>query len=169
MVDFQDKRPYRTLQNVKNCHWRMPTIVLSCFFGGCILAILHHVLNSLLDGTAIADNVLSQQWIIRANNAIALMVKFLLVLATSIAYVQMMWKEVRTGPVEIARLDAMFAVLSTAFELWDLRFWLTHPLLSLPMAVAWYVCCRKRFAWLTVKDPPPDCGHHPRDTICCFC
>ncbi|OAG42788.1 hypothetical protein AYO21_03071 [Fonsecaea monophora] len=56
--------------------------------GAIVLAVGHHVLNLTLDGRPVSAGPVEQQWVSRAGNALAYLVKVVLVLATGTAYVQ---------------------------------------------------------------------------------
>lgn len=118
--------------------WRGPSVMIFCFSLAILFAIGHHLLNICLDGKAVAEISLDQQWISRAVNAMAYMVKMLLVVATGIAYFQFVWQHARRRPLKIADFDSMFGSLDNIFELRHARFWLRRPILMLTVLIIWY-------------------------------
>jgi hypothetical protein len=119
--------------------WRGPLLMLTCFVGAVILATGHHIFNSHLDGVPVAQFALDQQWVSRAENATAYVVKLLLLLATSTAYFQSVWHHARCRPTKISQFDTMFGALDNIFELRHFGFWLRRPVLVASVMIVWYV------------------------------
>lgn len=119
--------------------WYGPSVMFVCFVGAIILAIGHHILNLQLEGKAITEFILDQQWVSRSGNAIAYLVKLLLVLATGTSYFQCVWHHSRGRPTKISQFDSMFGVLDNIFELRHLAFWFRRPILLWTVAIVWYV------------------------------
>ena len=85
----------------------------------------------------IGNDASQQQWVTRAGAAAEFILKLSLATATSAAYIQWLWFQLRTDTPKVERLDTMFSVLGNAWEFTNLRFWLHHPLLALLAAVTW--------------------------------
>jgi len=110
--------------------------MICCFITGITFALAHHFFYNHID-KHIVNDASQQQWVTRAGTAAAFIVKLSLATATSAAYTQWLWFQLRTEALKVERLDTMFSVLENAWEFTNLRFWLHHPLLALPAAVTW--------------------------------
>ena len=119
--------------------WRAPVVMFSSFAGAVLFAIAHHVLNLKLDGKEITELAVSQQWISRAGNALAYIVKMLLVLATGTAYFQRVWHHARGKPTKLSQFDSLFGVQDSILEFRHVTFWLRRPVLLLLIIILWYV------------------------------
>lgn len=117
--------------------WRGPTVMFASLLGALALAIGHHILNLNLAGKAVTDVAVDQQWISRAENAIAYIVKVLLVLATGIAYFQCVWQNARGKPTKIRHFDALFGVQDNLLEFRHVAFWCRRPVLLLTIVILW--------------------------------
>ncbi|OAL33093.1 hypothetical protein AYO20_07575 [Fonsecaea nubica] len=103
-------------------HWHGPIVMFLCFIGAIALAVGHHILSLTLDGRPVSAVPVEQQWVSRAANALAYLVKVLLVLATG-----------------TAQFDAMFGVLDNVFEFHHLGFWMRRPVLLVVVVVLWLI------------------------------
>ncbi|KIX94157.1 uncharacterized protein Z520_10183 [Fonsecaea multimorphosa CBS 102226] len=119
--------------------WRGPVVMFLCFLGAITSAIGHHVLNLKLQGRAVAAVSVDQQWIFRAGNALAYLVKVLLVLAASTAYFQRVWHHARGRSMKLSQFDYMFGALDNILELRHLAFWVRRPVLLLAVAIVWLI------------------------------
>ena len=118
---------------------RGPTIMFTSFLGAVLFAVGHHILNLKLDGKAVGDIAVDQQWISRAGNALAYIVKVLLVLATGTAYFQRVWHHARGKPTKLSQFDSLLGVPDNILELRHAVFWFRRPILLLAVLVLWYV------------------------------
>ncbi|OQV00592.1 hypothetical protein CLAIMM_06069 [Cladophialophora immunda] len=119
--------------------WRGPIVMFLCFLGAVTFAVGHHVLNLKLQGRAVAEVSVDQQWVSRAGNALAYLVKVLLVLADGIAYFQCVWHHARGRPTKLSQFDSMFGALDNVLEFRHLSFWFRRPLLLLGVVVVWLI------------------------------
>jgi hypothetical protein len=109
-----------------------------CFTAAVLTALSHHLAYLRLDGTEVLSSI-QQQWVIRGGTILAFITKMLLAVAASIAYTQWLFLCLMTKSYTLGRLDSMFAILSNALEFFDLRLWLTHPILAMLAIVTWWV------------------------------
>jgi hypothetical protein len=120
----------------RRIHWRVPTLMCLSFVAAIISAVSHHVLYSSLDGRAITDDF-EQQVVTSAGSALAFLVKVLLAISSSLAFIQCLWFSLRSRSVKIRTMDALFGILGNPLEFLDLRFWLGHPVLFLTAMTTW--------------------------------
>ena len=106
------------------------------FVAAIISAVAHHVLYSSLDGRAITDDF-EQQVVTSAGSALAFIVKVLLAISSSLAFIQCLWFSLRSRSVKIRTMDALFGIMGNPLEFLDLRFWLGHPVLFLTAMTTW--------------------------------
>ena len=120
---------------------RVPLVMFTSFCGAVLLAIAHHVLNFKLHGKEITELAWDQQWISRAGNALAYVVKVLLVLATGTAYFQRVWYHARGKPTKLSHFDSLFGTPDSVLEFRHALFWLRRPVLLVVVLILWYVSC----------------------------
>lgn len=120
----------------RNLYWKVPSMTALCLALGVGFALGHHFFYSHLD-QRVVGNAAHQQWVTRAGNAAAFIVKLSLTTITSAAYTQWLWLHIRNNPSKMQRLDTMFDVLGNAWQFLDLRFWIYHPMLALPAVITW--------------------------------
>ncbi|KAL2394035.1 hypothetical protein ABEF93_002634 [Exophiala dermatitidis] len=113
--------------------------MLLCFTSSVVLAIGHHVLNLCLASKVVAELPVNQQWVSRGENALAYLVKVLLVLATGTAYFQCVWHNARGRPTKISHFDSMFGALDNIVVLRHVRFWYRKPVLAMIVIVIWLI------------------------------
>jgi len=164
-------RPFQCFALLRSVHWRAPTRVVLCLFGGITLALTHHVLSLHLHGMAVTDLSLTQPWVIRVSSALAYLVKVLLVVSAGAAYFQCVWQEARKTPTSIGHFDSMFGALDNVFEFSDLRFWLRRPVLTLTATIVWYVSLSPLLSPSSSRDndlpPSPTPAHTSISVYCC--
>ncbi|KAL2423855.1 hypothetical protein ABEF95_008619 [Exophiala dermatitidis] len=113
--------------------------MLLCFTSSVVLAIGHHVLNLCLASKDVAELPVNQQWVSRGENALAYLVKILLVLATGTAYFQCVWHNARGRPTKISHFDSMFGALDNIVVLRHVRFWYRKPVLVMIVVIIWLI------------------------------
>jgi hypothetical protein len=116
----------------------LPISMLVCYITAILCAVGHHILNLRLHGKPVEELSINQQWVARSGNALAYMVKVLLVLATGTAYCQCIWQKVKERPTRIGHFDTLFGVQDNVLELRRLRFWVRRPTLALTVLILWY-------------------------------
>ncbi|ETI24513.1 hypothetical protein G647_03882 [Cladophialophora carrionii CBS 160.54] len=119
--------------------WRTPIIMVTAFPSAILFAVAHHILNLKLDGREVTELAVDQQWISRAGNALAYVVKVLLLLATGTAYFQRVWHHARGKPTKLSQFDSLFGVQDSIFEFRHVKFWLRRPVLLLVAMVLWLI------------------------------
>ena len=130
-------------------HWLAPTTIVLSLLVGTAFAVGHHLFYWNLDGdTAQNDNVYvlgtsvsRQQLNIAGGTAFAFIVKAALTTAVSIAYVQLLWRNLTRSSSQAATLctfNNLFAVFNNGFLLGKVWIWWRYPLLFCLAATAWY-------------------------------
>jgi hypothetical protein len=107
------------------------------FLSGVALSVSHHLFYAMFDGLQVDQVPISQTWIIRTGTVFAFVIKTLLVVAVSIAFVQQQWVALSNHHFKIRQIDTMTGVLGNAFSFLESRIWLRFPLLTLLAGVAW--------------------------------
>ena len=116
---------------------------------GLLFMVGHHLFYRSVQNTPVSDGdvfgfkISQQQANIAIGTAFAFLAKASLVVAVSIAFVQLFWHAViargnDTAPT-LDRIDALHSVLDNAFEMFNIKTWISHPLLMLVAGLAWYV------------------------------
>ena len=119
------------------------------FLGGCCLAIGHHFFYASLKGEIVPTGSYSfagtklhkQQFNTSVGTAFAFLIKTLLAVAISIAYVQLFWCIVKKmkQKLPLGELDWADAGLSNVFSLLYPKLWWKYPLLAVLALIFWYV------------------------------
>lgn len=130
-------------------HWEAPTFIVVALLCGIIFSLGHHFFYSSLAGTPAPSSdydlgvttVSTQQINIAVGTAFAFLVKFFLVTATTIAYVQLFWRGLvhQANDVTLDSIDCTFPALVDVFTLFKVWIWYRRPLLFLIACVCWYV------------------------------
>lgn len=131
----------------RGIHWLAPASALGALAAGLLLSVGHHLFYRSLHNTPVSEGSLfgfetSQQQInIAIGTALAFLTKACMVIAISIAFVQIFWLSVHSRHSEavptLERIDAVYAVLENAFEMFNIRSWCSHPVLMLAAGLAW--------------------------------
>ena len=111
--------------------------MLLSLLAGVALTVGHHFFYARFDGLQVDNVSMSQTWIIRIGTGFAFVVKTLLVVATSIAFVQQQWLALSHRSFKIRQIDTLTSVLSNALLFCESRIWLRFPLLTLLAGIAW--------------------------------
>ncbi|KAH8916255.1 hypothetical protein BT69DRAFT_1355848 [Atractiella rhizophila] len=106
--------------------------MIGLFIGAAIVAVLHDVYNSILDGKAVSSprlgsvkaSNLSQDWANRISTVIALVFKTLLSAGVSIAFTAVLWEKLKRRPLSINALDALFTIQNDPFAFRHIEIWL---------------------------------------------
>jgi hypothetical protein len=117
--------------------------------GGCCLALGHHFFYASLSGQVVPTRSYSfagtklhmQQFNTSVGTAFAFLIKSLLAVAISIAYIQLFWctvKRMKQRPL-LGELDWATAGVSNVFSLLHFKFWWKYPLLAVLALIFWYV------------------------------
>lgn len=117
--------------------------MLGAFVAGVMLCLGHHLFNHRMNGTEphTADyhifHVSKQKIITTVGTAFAFGVKTSFAFSMSLAYTQLVWKSIKQQRTELAKLDALFSILSNAFLLADYSLWLKYPLILCMASSVW--------------------------------
>ncbi|KEQ64531.1 uncharacterized protein M437DRAFT_64181 [Aureobasidium melanogenum CBS 110374] len=132
----------------KTIHWVTPTTMVAAFLVGCMLSLGHHLFYSSLAGTntptgyyhAIAGNKISKQELNTAiGTTFAFLVKAMLALAVSTAYVQAFWHSAKASKrgQRLSTLETTFPILGNVLGFAKVHVWVKHPLLLFLVIIAW--------------------------------
>jgi len=117
-------------------HWLKPTLMIGWLVMGIAVALGHHFFYSWLDGRVVQSKE-EQEWYGRIGTGLAFLTKTLLTAASGIAYTQLLWRTLRSKPVSIGGVDALFGVTTNAWNLTSLEIWRRGPLPAIVAAVLW--------------------------------
>lgn len=130
-------------------HWVAVTTTLGSLIAGLAFMLAHHLFYQSLHGNVVSDHppfgfeVSQQQLNVAVGTAFAFLAKACLVIAISVAFVQIFWHAISAQCMEAAptleRIDALHSALDNAFEMFNLRLWLMQPLLMTVAGLAWLV------------------------------
>lgn len=132
----------------KAIHWVTPTTMVTAFLFGCILSFGHHLFYSKLAGTtaptgyyyAIHRTKISKQELNTAiGTAFAFLVKAMLALAVSTAYVQAFWHSAKASKKgqPLSTLDTTFSILGNVVGFAKIHVWVKYPSLLFLAVIAW--------------------------------
>lgn len=134
----RDSEESLTEETWADSNWRAPTIMFVSLLLGIASAFGHHLFYDYCNNREASES-LQQQWVTRGGTAFAFVVKMFLATSTGTAYVQQAWFSVKSRPVSVRRLDAVFGILGNAFRFADPGLWLRNPLLTIPAVITWFV------------------------------
>ena len=116
---------------------------------GVLFATGHHLFYQRLAGTAVStDNfnllgssISRQEASVAIGTALAFVTKACLVFAISLAFIQVLWREIsaRNAAPTLATIDNIWSAIANLLVLFNLPLWLKYPLLLLMATAAWYV------------------------------
>ncbi|KAK4899261.1 hypothetical protein LTR27_003493 [Elasticomyces elasticus] len=137
------------MAGIRGVHWLAPTIMISTFISGLLLATAHHFFYAYLaahsaptGSYSFSGGSLSKQ---RFNTAIGTAFSFLVkasfTVAVGTAYTQIFWKLVRSPSQNhtLRQLDSYSSVLSNALDLGRPNLWWKNSVLFLLAVVFWCV------------------------------
>jgi hypothetical protein len=115
---------------------------------GLLLAVGHHLFYTHLNGQptgsaghTLLGGVTRQQLNTTIGTIFAFLVKAFLVIAISIAYAQIMWRDLKQQPTKVDAANTVFSALTSIWSLIHLSVWWRYPLLLLLACAAWYGYC----------------------------
>lgn len=111
--------------------------MISSLLSGVAVTVGHHLFYARFDGVQVDEASIDQTWIIRIGTVFAFVAKTLLVVATSIAFVQQQWLALSHSQFKIRQVDTMTGILGNAFSFFQSRIWLRFPFLTLIAGIAW--------------------------------
>ncbi|CAF3623873.1 hypothetical protein SNK05_007562 [Fusarium graminearum] len=103
---------------------------------GLALAIGHHLFYDYLNDR-IVQSQNQQEWFLRIGTGMAFLVRTLLSAAIGIAYVQILWRTLRSKSVTINGINSLFGVSHNAWDLTTLELWTAAPALTIVALIAW--------------------------------
>ncbi|KAF9889372.1 hypothetical protein FE257_007482 [Aspergillus nanangensis] len=158
-------------------HLEAPTIMVLSLTLGIIFMVGHYFFYNRLNNQPAPDSgyrfwtgslkVSGQQVNIAAGSIFALLVKTGLGAAITTALDQSIWKKIRTQPTQIALIDDMVSLPTTAWSLTSLQLWRSYPLGALIGVFIWLLPVISVItpATLTVRATPNNhtqLGHVPQ-------
>ncbi|KAH8704498.1 hypothetical protein GQ44DRAFT_764111 [Phaeosphaeriaceae sp. PMI808] len=112
--------------------WQTVQLFLCCVLGVGV-GVGHHFYYSYLDGRA-AQN---QSWIIRSGTAIAFLAKLLFSISVGVAFPQRVWQTLRSKPLTIGAVDALFALRGEASSFFN-REMIAHAKIASIIAISFW-------------------------------
>lgn len=103
---------------------------------GLALAIGHHLFYDYLNDR-IVQSQNQQEWFLRIGTGMAFLVRTLLSAAIGIAYIQILWRTLRSKSVTINGINSLFGVSHNAWDLTTLELWTAAPALTIVALIAW--------------------------------
>ncbi|CEI63337.1 hypothetical protein FVEN_g132 [Fusarium venenatum] len=111
-------------------------LMTGSLLSGIALAIGHHLFYEHLNDR-IVQSQNQQEWFLRIGTGIAFLVGALLSAAIGIAYIQILWRTLRSKSVTINGIDSLFGVSHNAWDLTTLELWTAAPALTIVAVIAW--------------------------------
>lgn len=126
-------------------HWRSPTILVGALVAGLLLAGIHHAFYRSLNGATVSSELIkvgsysaSQQQInIAAGTALAFLVKAALVLSTSVAYTQLLFRYMSIKSFTLTKLDDWHSALNNVVSLVVIVTDYRYPLIAFVAINTW--------------------------------
>ncbi|EYB28031.1 hypothetical protein FG05_35257 [Fusarium graminearum] len=114
------------------------TVILmtGSLLSGLALAVGHHLFYDYLN-SRIVQSQNQQEWFLRIGTGMAFLVRTLLSAAIGIAYVQILWRTLRSKSVTINGINSLFGVSHNAWDLTTLELWTAAPALTVVALIAW--------------------------------
>jgi hypothetical protein len=132
----------------RRIHWRTPTVMVSAFTAGVLLALGHHFFYYSLSGSiapsesyqVLSETVSRQQVNLAVGTSLAFMSKSLFSLAVTASYTQVFWRALRKAQYKarLTDIDVVFSVTQDILGLFRASVWRRY---SLPLTLAmifWY-------------------------------
>jgi hypothetical protein len=130
----QSHRKPWTFDSNRSLTWMVLSLI-----SGIAFCVGHHFFYANYDSLEVDSVDISQTWIIRIGTGFAFVAKTLLVVATSIAFVQYQWMTLSKQCFKIRQIDSMTGILGNALSFLESRMWLRFPVLTLLAVGVWYV------------------------------
>lgn len=111
--------------------------MLAAFIAGIAFAVGHHFFYLSLDGTIVDHATFDQQINVGVGTAFAFLVRSFLVLAVGTAFVQVLWGTLLNKQVTISRIDSATQLLTSLWDLFNLKTIWQHPVLGFLAIVSW--------------------------------
>ena len=118
-------------------HWKAPTTMLAAFAIGVAFAIGHHFFYQSLDGTPLDSATFDQQINTAVGTAFAFLVRASLSVAIGVAFVQVLWRRLLAQSITVSRIDSMTQLLTSLFDLLNLKTLWQHPVLAVLAIISW--------------------------------
>lgn len=119
--------------------WKSVFVVVGAFLAGLALAIGHDRFNNHLNGQRVDDYIVPQDWVSRIATAFAFLVKMCLAVAATASYFQRLWRNLKTRPFEVGKVDTLVAAPTDALSFLSPGAWLRVPGLLLMGLTIWQV------------------------------
>ena len=117
-------------------HWLLPGLMVGGLLLGLLLALAHHLFYQSLNGHIVGSDE-QQQWNVRIGTGLSFVVKTCFTAAAGIAYTQLLWHQLKSHPVTIDGADALFGVISNAWDFRHLEVYKHGLLLPVIALIAW--------------------------------
>jgi hypothetical protein len=111
-------------------------LMTGSLLSGLALAFGHHLFYDYLNNRIVQSQD-QQEWFLRIGTGMAFLARALLSAAIGIAYVQILWRTLRSKSVTINGIDSLFGVSHNAWDLTTLELWTAAPALTIVAVIAW--------------------------------
>lgn len=117
-------------------HRLVPALLVSSLVLGTAAAVGHHFYYSFLDAKIVTSQT-QQEWYIRVGTGLAFLARALLSASVGLTYTQLLWRTLRTRPITVSGIDALFGLVSNIwnFRVWEI--WRFGPVLIIVAMVIW--------------------------------
>lgn len=117
-------------------HRLVPALLTGSLVLGTAAALGHHFYYSFLDAKVVESQT-QQEWYIRIGTGLAFLARALLSASVGFTYTQLLWRTLRTRPVTVGGVDALFGLVSNIwnFRVWEV--WRSGPALIVIAMVIW--------------------------------
>ena len=112
-------------------------MMLVTFATGVAFAIGHHFFYQSLDGTQVDNATFDQQINTAVGTAFTFLVRSFLTVAVGVAFVQVLWRRLKSKHITVSRIDSMTQLLTSLFDLLNLKTLWQHPLLAFLAIISW--------------------------------
>jgi hypothetical protein len=111
-------------------------LMTGSLLSGVAIAIGHHLFYDYLNNR-IVQSQNQQEWFLRIGTGMAFLVRTLLSASIGIAYVQILWRTLRSKSVTIHGIDSLFGVSHNPWDFTTLELWTAAPALTIVAVIAW--------------------------------
>ena len=145
------------------------TWMILSLLSGVAMAVGHHIFYASFSGLLVDEASIDQTWVIRIGSGFAFLARTLLIVATSIAFVQQQWFTLASKPFKIRQINTLTSILGNAWLFCNSRIWLRFPLLTVSAGIAWRAPHTRTFIHMLTqrKVAPNCCRHYTSNHQCC--
>lgn len=124
------------MDSKRNVHWVVPAVMVSALLIGVVAAVGHDRFFQYHDGRQVGSN-LSQKVVSNLALAFAFTVKVFLVTASSTAFIQQLFYDLKQRGEKVVHVDTLFGALRNILQFRHLELWIRHIMLLVLAVVTW--------------------------------